>query len=530
MIKQLFWVAKVSIKKNKFVLIYRNGSSILRIVTQKHEVWMDALRAKKLTKSFPGVIALDSFDFTLRQGEIHSIVGENGAGKSTFVKLIAGIYKPTSGTYEVDGVRGMFPTPKDALTYIGLVHQDREIIPSFNGYENLFLGLEKTKAGILNRKEMKDECIGLIESYGLSVDLGKKAKDMGAGEQEMLTILKVLSRKPRILILDEPTAPLSTKESEALFTLVRSLKEKGLSIIYISHRLPEILSLSDRITVLKNGKEVLTSENNGLDERTLISAMVGKDIGNQYPRAEKEIGDEIFSVNNYSFPEENIKGISFNVKKGEIVGFAGLVGSGRTELNEAFFLGKGDGDVRLEGRKIHSKGARDSIKDGIVMVPEDRRGKGVILSMDIADNTSLPSMDELAKLYFIDRKKEKELVGSVMGNMAVSASSERQPVATLSGGNQQKVAIGKWLSSGAKLWIFDEPTQGIDVETKSAIYKMLGEFAKNGAGVIFISSDLRELVEISDRIYVMNNRKIVAEFPYPFNTDEILGKMVGDEE
>ena len=484
---------------------------------------MPILETRKLTKHFQGVKALTDVDFDLRKGEIHAIMGENGAGKSTFVKLIAGIYKPTSGTYSVEGRDGMFSSPKEALPYIGLVHQDRELIPHFNGFQNLFLGSEIRKNGFLAKEEMKQKCLDLMEKYNLHIDLTKPARELGVGQQELLTILKILFRQPPILIFDEPTAPLSMQESEILFRLIRELKEKGFSMIYISHRLPEVLELSDRISVFKNGQKVVTLENKGITEPELISYMISRNLENQYPKTALE-------VRNFSYAPHHLEDISFHVKKGEIVGFAGLVGAGRTELAMTLFGGKGDqkGKVFLNGEEFVSRSPKQSIEKGLVLIPEDRRGRGVIMGMSIKDNVILPSMKELSdKIGFRREKKIREHTKEIIQDMAVVTSSMEQAVNTLSGGNQQKVAIGKWLSNGAKVWIFDEPTQGIDVETKSYIYRMLGEFARDGAGVIFISSDLRELTEISDRIYVMKDRRIVGQFSEPFDAQEVLSTMIG---
>ncbi len=492
---------------------------------------MPILETRKLTKHFQGVRALTDVDFELRKGEIHAIMGENGAGKSTFVKLLAGVYKPTSGTYSLEGRDGMFSSPKEALPYIGLVHQDRELIPHFDGFQNLFLGSEIHRRGFLAKEEMKQKCFELMEKYNLHIDLTKPARELGAGQQELLTILKILFRQPPILIFDEPTAPLSMQESEILFRLIRELREKGFSIIYISHRLPEVLELSDRISVFKNGQKVVTLENRNITEPQLISYMISRNLENQYPRVEREVREETaFEVRNFSYAPHHLEDISFHVKKGEIVGFAGLVGSGRTELAMTLFTGKGDqkGRVFLDGEAFSSGSPRESIAKGLVLIPEDRRGSGVIMGMSISDNIVLPSMKELCnKAGFRQEKKIRAHTEAIIRDMAVVTSSPDQAVNTLSGGNQQKVAIGKWLSSGARVWIFDEPTQGIDVETKSYIYRMLGEFARDGAGVVFISSDLRELTEICDRIYVMKDRRIVGEFCAPFSSHDVLSRMIG---
>lgn len=489
---------------------------------------MTIISTLKLSKRFQGVHALTDVDFDLEKGEVHAIVGENGAGKSTFVKVLAGIHQPSSGSYYYNGNPTRFSTPKDALAYIGLVHQDRELIPNFNGYQNLFLGSEILKGGLLDNASMKQQCKELMEKYNLHINLDKTAQELGAGQQEMLTILKILSRHPPVLIFDEPTAPLSMQESEALFALIRDLKTKGFSIIYISHRLPEVLALSDRISVLKDGKKVVTLENKGISEQKLITFMISRNMENQYPKVEKTIGKKYFEVKDFTYLPERLQNISYSIREGEIVGFAGLVGSGRTELHQALFSGAGNAKeaLYLGGQILKCTSAKKSIESGMVLIPEDRRGCGVIMQMSIKNNIILPNMKKLTKFGMRQEQKIRSFAKITAEKMAVVMSSTEQPVNTLSGGNQQKIAIGKWLDSKAKVWIFDEPTQGIDVETKSEIYRLLGSFAQSGAAVIFISSDLRELTEICDRIYTMYDRKIVGEFTTPFNTQDILSKMI----
>lgn len=508
----------------------------MEIVTIYNNVTMNSnassiiLQTSGLTKRFGIVTALDHMDFDLRKGEVHALVGENGAGKSTFVKLLSGVYTPTEGGFSIGGEEKVFHGPKDAMGLVGLVHQDREIIPGFNGYQNLFVGNEETRFGFIRSRSMKAQGKALVEKYGIDVDMDTPVELLSPGQQEMITILKILLRNPQILIFDEPTASLSSKESEILFSLIRSLRDKGFSIIYISHRLPEVLDLSDRITVLRNGHKVATVDNEGVTESSLISMMINRNLENQYPVVERTVGDDVFTVNGYAYEAEHFEDISFHVRHGEIVGFAGLVGAGRTELFKSIFLGKGKNthSITIDGVAATSSSPRASIKDGIVMVPEDRRNEGVILPMGVKDNLILPNMDLLTAVGFRKEKQIQLFASDIVKKLSVVVADVDQPIATLSGGNQQKVAIGKWLSKNARLWIFDEPTQGIDVETKSEIYRMLGTLARDGAGVVFISSDLRELTELSDRIYVMKGRHIVGEFATPYDDHELLTAMIGE--
>ena len=490
---------------------------------------MTSLRAEGMTKEFPGVLALDHVDFELERGEIHAIVGENGAGKSTLVKLLAGAYRPSSGKIYVDGKEVSFSSPRDAAPYIGVVHQERELIPFFTGTSNLFLGQELKRLGFLRRAAMKKRALEFMARYGMDVDLDLSARELGSGQQEMLTILKILFRSPGIVIFDEPTAALSVKEIEALFRLIRDLRAGGTSIIYISHHLPEVIDLADRVTILRNGRKVATVNSKEIDEEGLIKLMIAKDLGAQYPKASVEIGVERLRVSSFSAKAEGLGAIDFHISAGEIVGFAGLVGSGRTELAKAIFEGASgaSGKVMLDGKPFLASSPRDSIRRGLVMIPEDRRGEGIVSCFDVGENLSLPSLRRLSPLGFKSKRRIDERSAKIVKDLAIKVFSTSQSVSTLSGGNQQKVSLGKWFDAAAGVWIFDEPTQGIDVETKSEIYGIMERMAMTGAGIWFISSELRELAEIADRIYVMKEFRIIGEFKRPFSTEAILAAMLG---
>lgn len=490
---------------------------------------MTSLRAEGITKEFPGVLALDHVEFELERGEIHAIVGENGAGKSTLVKLLSGVYRPSSGKILIEGKGLSFSSPREAAPYVGVVHQERELVPFFTGIENLFLGQELESLGFLRRVEMKRRAREFMARYDMGVDLDLPARELGSGQQEMLTILKILFRSPPIVIFDEPTAALSVKESEILFRLIRDLREGGKSIIYISHHLSEVLDLADRITVLRNGKKVATVLSRDVDEEGLIKLMIAKDLGQQYPKAKVEVGNDRLVVKGYSVKGGPFSDIDFHIAAGEIVGFAGLVGSGRTELAKALFEGHrgASGEVSLDGKALASRSPRDSIRSGLVMIPEDRRGEGLVSCFDVGENLALPRLRLLSKLGFKSAKRIGERSSAIVRELAIKVFSTSQSVTTLSGGNQQKVSLGKWFDAKAAVWVFDEPTQGIDVETKSEIYGIMERMAAAGAGIWFISSELRELAEIADRIYVMRESRVVAEFARPFSTQDILAAMLG---
>jgi len=491
---------------------------------------MIILKTENLSKEFPGVLALDNVNFDLEEGEIHGIVGENGAGKSTLVKILAGVFPPTRGKIYLYGKELYSHSPRELINIIGFVDQERELIPSFTVIENLFLGNEIVQGGFLKNRELQEKAKTFLKNYNVNLDLLALTRNLSPGQQQMLTIMKVLFRKPKIIIFDEPTASLSVKEIEIFNRLIEELRASKVSIIYISHRLSEVLSFANRITVLRNGKKVVTVRANEVSEKDLIRYMIAKDMHEQYPKIKKEIGDRIFEVKNYANKKYGFNNINFYIKSGEIVGFAGLVGSGRTELAKLIFTGDRNsvGKIIFLSKEFIPKGPKDSINKGIVMIPEKRREEGIILGMSVKDNLALPNLDILSIGGFLKEQAINKHSLFLINSFNIKLASPLQLVYTLSGGNQQKVSVAKWLGERKiNLWIFDEPTQGIDVETKTEIYLFMENLAKNGAGVWFISSDLNELLAISDRIYVMNKHKIVGEFSPPYNREMILSKMLG---
>ncbi len=476
------------------------------------------LRTQNLTKAFPGVVALDKLNFDLRLGEIHSIVGENGAGKSTFIKMLSGVYQPTEGQILINGELKHFTSPKDASSDVGVVYQENELIPHFTGYENLTLGKEVSNLGYLNDKRMQDQSDSFMNQYQFDLDLQMRAMDMSSGQRRMLNILRLLESKAKILIFDEPTAQLGERECEILFDLIGKLKERKLAIIYISHHLDEVIELSDRISVLRNGKKVITLDNDNITEDQLIRHMVDKDIEDLFPKVEAEIGDEVIRLDSFTSKQFHFKNINFNIRAGEIVGFAGLVGSGRTELAKSVFYSykKKPDEVLLKNR--------EDIR--IAFIPENRREEGIISEFDVGENVILPHIRSLHKYGFLPAKKLRAYTQSVIDRFSIKCTSRQQLVQTLSGGNQQKVSIGKWVGEDCDLWIFDEPTQGIDVDAKTEIYNIIGEIVKQKSAVWLISSELHELTVIADRIIVMKGFEIVGEFQPPYDKALILNKMM----
>jgi len=492
---------------------------------------MTSLRTKGITKEFPGVLALDHIDIEIDKGEIHALVGENGAGKSTLVKILAGVYKPSSGTIFINDEEVSFSSPRDASPYIGVVHQERELVPFYPGTRNMFLGQEIQKHGFIDGDAMQQKAIEFMRRYNLDLDMDSPVSELGSGMQEMITILKILFRSPEIVIFDEPTAPLSVKECNILFKLIRDLKANGTSILYISHNLPEVLNLADRITVLRNGKKVATVAAHTTNESDIIELMIAKNLDQQYPKTNLTSGDERIKVDFVDSDIKKERQIGFSICAGEIIGFAGLVGSGRSELAKKIFEGHGASDliVTLSGKVFKPKNPSHSIANGIVMIPENRRVEGLITAFGVGENLAIPRLSVLSRLGFRNEKLIRKRGDQIISDLAIKVFSASQVVSTLSGGNQQKVSLGKWLDTEAKLWIFDEPTQGIDVETKSEIYLIMEKLASKGAGIWFISSDLRELEAIADSILVMRESRICSKFQRPFTTEKILEAMLGKQ-
>jgi len=465
------------------------------------------LSVQGLTKVFPGVIALDNIDFDLRKGEIHALVGENGAGKSTFAKILAGAYTPTKGDIYLNGRKVNIRDPLHALNLgIGMVYQERDLVPYFTAIENIFLGRELSHFGFICPSLMRKKVRDLMKEIGVWLEIDQPVSELGPSKQQMVEILKIMLLKPNI-----------------------SLK-KRISIIFISHRLEEVFEISDRITVLRDGKKINTVKTQETSRNEIIKMMVAREIKKLYPKESAPIGDTILEVKNLS--SGNLKEISFKVRGGEIVGFAGIVGCGRTELAETIFgLRRVEkGEIILEGKKVYPESPSMMIKRGVYLIPEDRRVAGLNLKMNVKENLSIIHLSKVCSRLFIDNRKEVNLAKSLVKKFGIQVVNVYQDVANLSGGNQQKVVIGKWLAGKAKVLIMDEATAGIDVGAKREIYKIMVNLAKEGIGIIFISSELPELIGMCDRIYVMNEGTITAEFyREKFSQQEILQCAVKDK-
>ena len=469
------------------------------------------LELNGITKIFPGVKALNNVQFQLRRGEVHALMGENGAGKSTFIKVITGVHAAEEGHMYLNGQEVHFKGPLDAQEAgIAAVYQHPTSYPELSVTENIFMGHETVKGGIIQWREMNEKAQQLLDSLDADFKATDEVGALSVAQQQMTEIAKALSSNAQIFILDEPTAALTANESEKLYGIVDKLREDGKSVIFISHRFEDMYRLASRVTVFRDSQYIGTYDVDGISNADLIKAMVGREITDMYPKEKIELGPEIFRIENMS-RTGFFKEVSLDVKAGEIVGLTGLVGAGRTETIEAVCgITKPDsGKVYLEGKQIEIKKPADAMKAGIILLPEDRQKQGLILSWGLGRNVTLPIQDELADKGFNNEKKERELSKKQLEEVDTKAVTIFQPASSLSGGNQQKVVVAKALAqSNMKVVIMDEPTKGIDVGAKKEIYEIMGRLAKKGYGVIMIFSEMPEIIGMSDRVYVMRNGRI----------------------
>lgn len=476
------------------------------------------LELKGITKIFPGVKALDNVHFQLKKGEVHALMGENGAGKSTFIKVITGVHKAEEGEMFLDGNRVSFRGPRDAQAAgIAAVYQHPTSYPDLTVAENIFMGHEIIKSGMIQWKKMNEEAAKLLSQ--LDADF-KPTDEMGAlsvAQQQMVEIAKALSTNAQIIILDEPTASLTNSESEKLYRIVDKLREDGVSIIFISHRFEDMYRLATRVTVLRDSKYIGTYDVNEITNADLIKAMVGREISDLFPKPEVQLGPEVLRVEGLS-RVGYFKDVSFSVRAGEIVGLTGLVGAGRTEVVESIcgITRSDEGKVFLEGKAVHIKQPSDAMKLGIILLPEDRQKDGLIMNWGLGRNVTLPTMGKYAKKGFNDEKKERELAKKLLEDVDTKAVTIFDPASSLSGGNQQKVVVAKALGQKMKVVIMDEPTKGVDVGAKAEIYQIMGDLAKQGYAIVLISSEMPEILGMSDRIVAMCNGKVTGEL----NRDE----------
>lgn len=471
------------------------------------------LELNGITKIFPGVKALDDVQFQLRPGEIHALMGENGAGKSTFIKVITGVHKAEEGEMYLDGQKVGFKGPRDAQAAgIAAIYQHVTAYPDLTVTENIFMGHEIRKRGIIQWKVMNEEAKKLLDQLDADFKPTAEMGSLSVAQQQMVEIAKALSMNARIIIMDEPTAALTKNESEKLYKIAEKLRDEGASIIFISHRFEDMYRLASRVTVFRDSRYIGTYDVEGITNADLIKAMVGREISDLFPKPDVKIGGEVLRVEGLR-RTGYFKDVKFGVHKGEIVGLTGLVGAGRTEVVEAMFgiTGLDAGKIYLEGKEVKIKQPSDAMKLGIGLLPEDRQKSGLILSWGLGQNVTLSTLDKYAKHGFLDEKKERETAKKFLEDVDTKAVSIFDPGSSLSGGNQQKVVVAKALVQDLKVIIMDEPTKGVDVGAKAEIYEIMGQLAQKGYGVILISSEMPEILGMSDRIIVMCNGKVTGE-------------------
>jgi ABC-type sugar transport system ATPase subunit len=470
------------------------------------------LEMRDISKEFPGVKALDGVHFDLYAGEVHALLGENGAGKSTLIKVLGGIYQKDGGEIFIQGR----PVNIDSVNHardlgISIIHQELVLVSSLSAAENIFLGREpKKKNGFVDFRLMKKQTEELLADLHLDIRADAVVSDLSLAQRQMVEIVKAISFKAKILVMDEPTSSISAKDADTLFEAITGLKKKGIGIIYISHRMSEIQRIANRVTVMRDGKYIATKAVDSVSNDQLISLMVGRPMTNYYTRTYNNFSETILAVEKLS--SALVKDISFELKKGEILGFSSLVGAGRTEAILAL-MGLHrvrSGKIMLQGEEIPPRGVRKRIKKGIVLVPEDRKGEGLFPVQSLRFNLTLKIVKQFIKGVFYNRRAEKNIVDGAIKKMAIRASGEETLMGLLSGGNQQKAILASWLATNPKVLILDEPTRGIDVGAKSEIYEMMNALAASGVGIIMISSELPELINMSDRVAVMREGRIQA--------------------
>lgn len=484
------------------------------------------LEFENISKEFSGVYALKNISFTVKSGEVLALVGENGAGKSTLLKILSGDYQPTTGSYKINGDVENFSSPIEAIKAgVGLIYQERQMVPELSVAENIFMGSLPTKNGFVNFKELYKNTQLLIDEFGINISPKEKVKNLSAAMQQMVEIIKVYSRKPKLIAFDEPTTALTESESERLFDIIENkLKKQNIIIIYVSHRMNEIFKLSDRIVVFKDGELVYTTNTKDTSEDEIIQKMVGRPLEKVFSELEKKssTNDVLLKVSN--FTGRGFRNASFTLNKGEVVGFYGLVGAGRTELLRAVFGvdEKLAGEIELEGKKVDFNTPGEAVKAGVGFLTEDRKYQGIFPEQGVKENISVVCLKDLKDFCFINTRKENSFAEEQCEKLAVKTTTINKKIKELSGGNQQKALLARWLSAKPKILILDEPTKGIDVGAKSEIYKIVRNIANNGVSVIVISSELPEVIGLSDRLYVMRNGKIVGEI----NGDEATEEKV----
>jgi ABC-type sugar transport system ATPase subunit len=471
------------------------------------------LRMAGVSKSFPGVRALHDVTLTLHAGEVLALLGENGAGKSTLIKVLAGAIAPDAGTIEIDGRPARIHDPVSARRAgVGVIYQEFNLVPAMTARENIFLGTERRRLGFVSARDEHRQARALFERIGVPIDPQALCRDLSVAQQQVVEIARALALQARIIVMDEPSAALSSREVENLLAIVRDLKSHGIGIIYVSHRLDEVFALADRATVLRDGEHVTTQPITAMTREMMIERLVGRTIEQEFPKRRAAIGATRLAVRELR-RGKHVAGVSFDVRRGEVVALTGLVGAGRTETARLIFgADRADGgEIHVDGRLCRIRGPRDAIRAGICLLTEDRKTQGLVLQHSVQENYGLPNLRRFSRFGLLRMRRERETLDGYVRQLHIRLADPRQRAATLSGGNQQKVVLAKWLASRADVMIFDEPTRGIDVGAKYEIYQLINELAAQGKAVLMISSELPEVLGMADRILVMHDGRITGE-------------------
>lgn len=485
------------------------------------------LTMKNIHKAFPGVYALNSVNFELKAGEVHALLGENGAGKSTLIKVLGGIYTADQGEILIEGSKVEIHGVRAAQANgIAIIHQELVLVPYMTVAENIFLGREPMVGKFVNSAKMNGDAQQLLDMYDMHIDAETMVGKLTIAQQQMVEIVKAISYNSKILVMDEPTSSISEKEVNFLFDTMRALTKKGVGIIYISHKMSELEQICDRVTVMRDGTYVGTEVVKETTKDKLISMMVGRELTNYYTRDYSDAREVVLKCENIA-DGKMARGASFELRKGEIIGFSGLVGAGRSEVMKCIFgLTKdASGDIYIDGKKVSVKSPADAMKHGIALVPEDRKLEGIYKIQDIKFNTTIEVLGQFIKGIFVNNEKEDNITQKYIDMMSTKTPSKEQLIGNLSGGNQQKVMIGRWLATSPKILILDEPTRGIDVGAKSEIYAIMNQLAKEGMSIIMISSEMPEIINMSDRVYVMCGGKVTGCLSHKEVTQEKIMEL-----
>lgn len=478
----------------------------------------------EISKTFPGVKALDHVSLDLRPGEVHALIGENGSGKSTLMKILSGVYIKDEGKVIVNGKEMNFQKPRDAQDAgIAIIHQELNLCRHLTVAENIFLGREFQNGIFLDKKHQIEEAQKILDRLEVNLDPNSRVSELTVSKQQMVEIAKAISANANVVIMDEPTSALTIKEIDDLFSIIKVLRKQGKGIIYITHRLEELNAITDRITIIRDGQHIITTDFKNLSADDIIRYMVGRELKEKFPRIQMPVGKTIFEVKNLSAGKA-VKDVSFTVREGEILGIAGLMGAGRTETVRAIFGAdkKDSGQLILNGKEIVINKPQEAIETGVFCVPEDRKRDGLCISMSVYQNATLPNMEKVTHRGIVDTKKEIMIAENMVKQLTIHTPSVFQIVKNLSGGNQQKIVVGKWLVKPAHVILFDEPTRGIDVGAKVDIYNLMNQLKEQGIGVVFVSSELPEILGMADRIVVMCEGRVTAELGADEANQEII--------